>query len=142
MERGEIDVVSGLWESWKTMAERMPGQFRPVLQSGLQRHKDLPDVPLMQDVLPKSEDKKVVEFLNAGAAVGRALVAPPDVPAERIAALRHAFDDMTKDAAFLEQSEKMKVEIDPTPGEAVQQVSDQILSTPPDIVRLAIELSN
>jgi tripartite-type tricarboxylate transporter receptor subunit TctC len=141
MERGEIDLVSGLWDSWKTIAERMPGQLRPVLQSGLKRHKDLPDVPLMQEVLPRPEDKKVVEFLNAGAAIGRAPILPPDVPADRVAALRRAFDQMVKDPAFLAQADKIKVEIDPTPGEEVQRISNQILSTPSDIVQLAIDVS-
>lgn len=141
MERGEIDLVSGLWDSWKTIAERRPGQLRPVLQSGLKRHKDLPDAPLMQDVLTRPDDKKVVEFLNAGAAIGRAPILPPDVPAAWVAALRRAFDAMVKDAAFLAQADKMKVEIDPTPGEEVQQVSNRILSTPTDIIQLAIDVS-
>jgi tripartite-type tricarboxylate transporter receptor subunit TctC len=84
---------------------------------------------------------QVVEFLNAGAAIGRAPILPPDVPAERVGALRRAFDEMVKDPAFLAQADKMKVEIDPTPGEEVQQISNQILSTPPDIVQLAIDVS-
>jgi tripartite-type tricarboxylate transporter receptor subunit TctC len=66
---------------------------------------------------------------------------PPDVPAERVGALRRAFEEMVKDPAFLAQVDKMKVEIDPTPGEEVQQISNQILSTPPDIVQLAIDVS-
>jgi tripartite-type tricarboxylate transporter receptor subunit TctC len=88
----------------------------------------------MQEVLSKPEDKKVVEFLNAGAAIGRAPILPPGVPADRLEALRRAFDEMVKDPAFLAQADKMKVEIDPTTGAEVQQVSKQILSTPPDIV--------
>src|SRR3954463_16398941 len=142
MGRGEIDLVSGLWDSWKNIAASMPGELRPVLQSGLKRHRDLADAPLMQEVLPKPEDKKVVEFLNAGAAIGRAPILPPDVPADRVAALRHAFDEMVKDPAFLGQADKMKVEIDPTSAGEVQQVSNKILSTPPDTVQLAIAVSN
>ena len=141
MQRGEIDLVSGLWDSWKNIARTMPGELRPVLQSGLKRHKDLPDVPLMQEVLPKPEDKKVVQFLSAGSAIGRALITPPDVPAERVAALRHAFDEMVKDAAFVAQAERMNMETDPTPGEEVQRISNEILSTPLEIIERAIAVS-
>jgi tripartite-type tricarboxylate transporter receptor subunit TctC len=141
MERGEIDLVSGTWETWKNIAKSSPEGLRPLLQSGLKRHKDLPDVPLMQEVLPKPDDKKVVRFLSAGSAIGRALITPPDVPADRVASLRHAFDEMIKDPAFLAQAEKVHMEIDPTPGEEIQHISNEILLTPPDIIKLAIEAS-
>ena len=141
MQRGEIDLVSGAWESWKNIAKTFPGELRPMLQSGLKRHKDLPNIPLMQEVLSKPGDKKVATFLSAGSAIGRALMTPPNVPADRVAALRRAFDQMVKDPAFLDQAEKIKVEVDPTPGEEVQRISNTILSTPDDIVKLAIEAS-
>ena len=80
--------------------------MKPIIQSGLARHKELPDVPLMQEVISDPIGKKVAEFMSAGSAIGRALIAPRGVPAERIAALRNAFDQLVKDPDFLRQAEE------------------------------------
>ena len=141
MERGEIDLVSGAWVTWRGIAAANPGMYKPVMQSGLKRHKDMLDVPLMQDVVTDPKAKKVIEFLSAGSAIGRALIAPPDLPADRLAALRTAFDQMVKDPDFLAQVAKTGEEVDPTPGDEVQRISNAILETPPDIVQAAIEAS-
>jgi tripartite-type tricarboxylate transporter receptor subunit TctC len=141
MLRGEIDLVSGAWSTWKNIALANPGEFRPVMQSGLKRHKDMADVPLMQEVLTDPSSRQIVEFLSAGSAIGRALVVPPRVPAARLAALRSAFDKVVKDPEFLAQADKMGIEIDPTSGEETQRISDAIIETPAAIVQLAIQAS-
>ena len=141
LARGEIDIVSGAWVAWKNQIAANPGDLKPVIQSGLRRLKDLPDVPLMQDLVSDPQSKKVIEFLSAGSAIGRALVLPPGVPADKTAALRQAFDDMIKDPEFIAQVSKMGEEIDPTSGVETQRISDAIIDTPPDIVKAAIEAS-
>jgi tripartite-type tricarboxylate transporter receptor subunit TctC len=141
MERGEIDVVSGAWITWKGISASKPGELKAVMQSGLRRHKDLLDVPLMQEVVTDPKAKQVIEFLSAGSAIGRALIAPPEVPADRLEALRKAFDAMVKDPEFLALVNRTGEEIDPTPGDEVQRISNKILETPPAIVQAAIEAS-
>src|SRR4029077_10577609 len=96
LARGEIDMVTGAWTGWKNRSEVTGGELKPIIQSGLARHKELPDVPLMQEVISDPIGKKVAEFMSAGSAIGRALITPPGVPAERIAALRNAFDQLVK----------------------------------------------
>ncbi len=139
--RGEIDLVSGAWSTWKNISAANPGEFKPVIQSGLRRHGDLLDVPLMQEVVADPNSKGIIEFLSAGSAIGRALIVPPGVPTDRLTALRSAFDQVVKDPDFLTQASKMGIEIDPTSGAETQRISAAILDTPSSIVQLAIQAS-
>jgi tripartite-type tricarboxylate transporter receptor subunit TctC len=115
------------------------GDFIPLFQGGLKRNSELANVPLMQELVSDPEKKKVIEFASAGAAIGRALIAPPGIPADRLATLRAAFDQMVVDKAFLAEAEKRRLEIEPTPGAEVQQVAAAILSAPKEIVERATE---
>jgi tripartite-type tricarboxylate transporter receptor subunit TctC len=140
LARGEIDMVTGAWTGWKNRAEVTGGEVKPIIQSGLARHKELPEVPLMQEVISDPTGKKVAEFMSAGSAIGRALITPPGVPTERIAALRNAFDQLVKDADFLRQAAEMGAELDPKSGLETQAVSNKILSAPLDVVQSAVEV--
>jgi len=137
--RGEIDLVSGAWNGWSDRAEVKDGTFKVVIQSGLKRHKDLPDVPLMQELVTDPMDKKVVEFWSSGTAIGRALVVRKTVPQDRIDALRAAFDQAMASPALLKEAANTRLEIDPTPGVTVQRISEAILDTPNETVNLAIK---
>ncbi len=141
LERGEIDMVTGAWTAWKSRPEVVSGAVKPIIQSGLARHKDLPDVPLMQEVISDPKGKKVAEFMSAGSAIGRALIAPGGVPVDRIAALRSAFDQLVKDDEFLRQAAASGTEIDPKTGAETQAISDAILATPADVIAAAVEVS-
>jgi tripartite-type tricarboxylate transporter receptor subunit TctC len=141
LARGEIDMVTGAWTGWKNRSEVTSGDVKPIIQSGLARHKDLPDVPLMQEVISDPTGKKVAEFMSAGSAIGRALIAPGGVPAERVAALRNAFDQLVKDPDFVRQAAEMGAELDPKSGLETQAISDAILAAPPDVIKSAIEIS-
>ncbi len=72
LARGEIDMVTGAWTAWKNNSEVTSAEVRPIIQSGLARHKELPDVPLMQEVICDPVGKNVAELMSAGSAVGRA----------------------------------------------------------------------
>jgi tripartite-type tricarboxylate transporter receptor subunit TctC len=88
----------------------------------------------MQEVIDDPTAKQVIEFVSAGTAFGRALIAPPGVPADRIAALRGAFDGLVKDPAFLKDAERAKAQIDPTPGADLQRDLVRLFKAPKDIV--------
>ena len=141
LERGEIDMVTGAWTAWKNRSEVTGGDVKPIIQSGLARHKDLPHVPLMQEVIADPTGRKVAEFMSAGSAIGRALIAPPGVPAERIAALRSAFDQLVKDPEFLRQAAAAGAELDPKSGLDTQAISNAILATPSDVISSAVAIS-
>jgi tripartite-type tricarboxylate transporter receptor subunit TctC len=140
LQRGEIDLVSSAWNSWKVthITQIKNGDLVPVIQAGLKRVKDLPDVPLMQELVDDPSAKKAIEFTSAGAQIGRALVAPPGLPAERVKELRALFDKMTHDPVLIAMAAKRHLDLDPTPGDVVQGYSDGIASTPPEVVKTAV----
>jgi tripartite-type tricarboxylate transporter receptor subunit TctC len=136
--RGEIDVVSKAWNSWRAEDQDniANGTFVPLLQGGLKRTPELPDVPLMQEIVDDPAAKKALEFISGGAAIGRALLAPPNIPTDRLAALRAAFDKVVADKDFLADAAKRSIYIEPVPGAEVQKYSDAIIRTPKNIVNL------
>ena len=139
LERGEIDLVSSAWNSWRVTHKRQldNGELVAVIQTGLKRNHELPNVPLMQELVDDPMAKRVIEFASAGAMIGRALVAPPGIPAERIDYLRKTFDKMVADPAMIEMANKRALELDPATGIVVQGYSDAIVKTPPDVVEKA-----
>ncbi len=141
LERGEIDLVSSAWNSWRVTHKRQleNGDLVALIQTGLKRNHELPDVPLMQELVDDPEAKKVIEFASAGAMIGRALLAPPGVPEARIAYLREVFDRMVQDPAMIEMATKRGLELDATPGKTVQGYSDAIVRTPPEVIEKAAQ---
>jgi tripartite-type tricarboxylate transporter receptor subunit TctC len=136
LSRGEIDMVSSAWNQWRSThaGEIRDGVFVPVIQSGLRRNREIPDVPLMQEIVDDPTAKTIIEFYSAASAIGRALITPPNIPADRLAALRAAFDKLVVDADFLREAERAKAEVDPTPGAELQKFVNTILTTPKDII--------
>jgi tripartite-type tricarboxylate transporter receptor subunit TctC len=140
MERGEIDGrASNSWAAWKSthpdwIADK---KIIALVQIGLKRAPDLADVPLLFELAGNSIDRQVLTFLSADTAISRALVAAPDTPPERLAALRRAFDATMKDPEFLAEAEKSQMDIVPMTGEESQKIADSIVNTPPEIVARA-----
>ena len=113
-------------------------QLKVLMQSGLAKSPDLPDVPLALDFVKNEEDRKVMELFFVQKTVARPLVAPPGLPAERLAALRDGFIAMTKDKTFLEETAKLSIDVEPERGEALDALVARIAATPPDVAaRLA-----
>jgi tripartite-type tricarboxylate transporter receptor subunit TctC len=133
-----VDVISKAWNSARAEDKDNldNGTLFPLLQAGLQRTPELPKVPLLQEIVTDPSAKKAIEFVSAGAAIGRALLAPQNVPPERLAALRQAFDQVVRDKDFLADADKRGIYIEPTGGAEVQKVSDAIVKTPKDVVGL------
>jgi tripartite-type tricarboxylate transporter receptor subunit TctC len=136
MERGEVDGRgSNSWMSWKAtrpdwLTEK---KINILVQIGLSKAPDLPDVPLLTDLAANEEDRAVLKLLSASAAVGRPIFTTPDVPPDRVKALRDAFSKMIKDPAFIEQAKKEHFEIDPVSGEDLQKIVADIVKTPQSI---------
>ena len=71
--------------------------------------------------------------------MARPYVAPPGVPADRLAALRAAFEATTKDPAFLADAKRQDLEVRPVGGIEAQALIKEIYATPPALVKLAID---
>jgi tripartite-type tricarboxylate transporter receptor subunit TctC len=136
MTKGEVDMVSSAWNSWRAthMADIEAGKFIPVVQVGLRRAKEISNVPLMQELVTEARHKTLIEFASAGSAIGRALIAPPQVPPDRLAALRQAFEKVVQDPEFIAEADRARAELDPTPGLEVQKVVATIVKAPKDVI--------
>jgi len=140
MERGEVKGRCGWsWSSVLTahMSWWKEKKINVLVQLALAKHPDLSDVPLVTDLATNPAQRQMLRMIFARQVMGRPFVAPPGVPAERIAALRKAFIDMLTDKEFLADAAKAKLEINPVDGEKVQELVKEIYATPPEVAKQA-----
>lgn len=129
IERGEVGGRENTWSSWKSTKPHWlkSGDITVIVQGG-ETAKDLPGVPNVEDLARNAEDKQVMQLIFAGSRLGRPVVTTPGVPAERVKALRDAFDATMKDPEFLAACAQANVEVDPIPGTELQAMVDRILA--------------
>jgi tripartite-type tricarboxylate transporter receptor subunit TctC len=137
MERGEIDGMCG-W-AWTSLKLQRPDWVKQrsvniVLQLALSRNPDLPDVPMVGDLAKGPQQQSQVRLVFSRQTTGRPVAAADGVPAERIAALRRAFDDTLRDQGFRQLAETAKIDINPVSGTMVQELVGSMLATPRDTV--------
>jgi tripartite-type tricarboxylate transporter receptor subunit TctC len=136
MERGEVAGI-GDW-SWSSLKQQRPqwvrdGSIRLLLQSGLNKDPELPDLPNALDFAKTESDRKVLELFLTQKTVARPVIAPPGVSPERIVILRTAFAALAKDREFLADAEKANLDVALMPGEAVERIISLIASAPRDV---------
>ena len=136
IERGEADTRVASWTALKTTRSEWlrDGKIVVPFQTGLKRHPDLPDLPLISDLATSDDGKRILEFMNSDSSVGWNVIVPPEVPQDRVALLRTAFDATMSDPDFLADAQKIGLEIVPGRADEVQQVVEKTLATPPEIV--------
>ena len=115
MQRGEVEGNTKAWAAMKVdNAEWLKEKkVNLLLQYALERSPDLPDVPLMAELGKTEGDKAALKMFAMGNAMGRSIFATPDVPAERAAALRKAFDDTMRDPELVEFATERHIDIGP-----------------------------
>jgi tripartite-type tricarboxylate transporter receptor subunit TctC len=144
MEKGEVDGRFGWsWGSIKVRSRDWLAQkkINVILQMAVKKAPDLPDTPFIMDYAKTELDKQALEMLFGPQAAAWPMLAPPGVPAERLAALRKAFNDTMTDPVFVKEAEKLHVEIDPMTGEEMAANVKRILSFPQKAIDRAKELS-
>jgi len=105
------------------------------MQTGVERSSELKDVPTMVELAPNDEVREMFMFLSGGAPVGWSACLPPGVPADRVAALRTAWEALLKDAAFQADVKKRKAAIDARTAAQVESAVKRTLATPDAIVK-------
>jgi tripartite-type tricarboxylate transporter receptor subunit TctC len=136
MERGETQGrSSGLWATVKATTPHYitEKKINVLMQIGLKRDPDLPNVPLLVELAETAEQKAILDFITKTAIVGRPFAVGSGVPKERVAILRQAFDRAVVDPAFLAEAERMRAEISPVNGDELQQLISDIVTAPADI---------
>ena len=148
MERGELNCRGG--NSWASTKATLGDQLRDrklnvIVQWGPEKDPAVSeymgnDVPMITDFAKTDSDRKAVNLIIAGVGIGRPILGPPGIPAERVAALRKAFDDTMKDPEFLAESAKMKLDIAPMNGEKLHRLAAEVAASPADVVARAQQL--
>ncbi|MBV8422529.1 MAG: hypothetical protein JOZ26_21185 [Hyphomicrobiales bacterium] len=143
MERGEAEGVCGL--SWSTIKASRPHWIADkllnvIVQMGLTQLPELPDVPSALDLVADVESRQVLKLILLRQEAGRPFAAPPGVPADRLAALRRAFDATLADGEFRADADKAQLEIDPLTAAEIETLLAAAYSAPKAIVQKAAAL--
>ena len=142
MERGEVKGRCGWsWSSVLATHKRWVDDKSIIIlvQLSLNKHLDLPDVPLIMDFAKTENQQQIFKLIFARQVMGRPFLAPPGVPKDRAEALRKAFMDTMKDPEFLADAEKSQLEITPVAGAEVEQLVKDIYQTPKPLANKAAE---
>jgi tripartite-type tricarboxylate transporter receptor subunit TctC len=145
MERGEVMGRCG-W-SWSSVIATHKSwidekKINVLVQLSLSKHVDLPHVPLIMDFARTEDQKQIFNLVFARQPMGRPFLAPPGIPAERVAVLRKAFMDTMKSGEFLAEAEKMQLEINPVSGDAVQKIVQEVYRTPKAVAAAVAQMVN
>jgi tripartite-type tricarboxylate transporter receptor subunit TctC len=145
MERGEVDGRCGVSVSSvnATRPDWLPQKKVSVpIHIALERNPQFPDVPALVEFVKDERTKQVLEFVLAPTLMDRPLLAPPGVPAERLAILRAAFQAAVNDPRFLNDAKRQRIEVSDVPGQRIEEIMASAFATPPEIVKLANESLN
>ena len=136
LERGEVDVnpAVGIPGILTTHPEWLQGKAVILYQNALTRFQQLPDVPTLPELALTDEGRAVMRAIAGTAEIGRSFLTTPNVPPERVAALRKAFQEMLKDPDFLAACQKRNLMLDPGTGEAMDAITKDTTHLPKPIV--------
>jgi hypothetical protein len=114
-------------------------QIDVVLQLASQKLEELPQVPLVTDLAETADQRTALRLIISRQTMARPYVTPPGLPADRLAALRLAFDATVNDAAFLADAKRQDLEVRPISSAEADAVIKDVYATPPEVVKLAVE---
>ena len=139
VERGEVHGRFASWESIKCCLKTWLKDKKAVvlLQSGLKRNKDLPDVPLVMEYAKNDSDRDFMKFIAAGSTLGRIYLTPPGVPKAALDALRKGFWAALHDPDYLADTSKRGLQIDPMRPEKAKELALSILNASPQTIKTA-----
>lgn len=138
MERGEVDGRAG--NSFASIASATPDLLQKItflVQFGLVPEPGYESVPNLTDLARNDTERAMFRLFSSPSALGWPVIAPPNVAADRVAFLRQAFIAMTKEPEFLADAKKLRFNVAPASGEALQKVVAEAVGTPPATVEAA-----
>ncbi len=143
IERGEVHGRLG-W-CWSCVKADKPdwiadGKVRAILQFGIGKDPDLPDAPHIFDLAKSEEDRQIMRLVFGSQEMARPFVAPPGLPADRLAALRNAFEKTAGDPEFLAEAAKTQTSVNITRWQEMEKLLRDVAATPPAVVERAARL--
>ena len=141
IEKGEVQGACGF--SWPSIAVTNPnwfgdtGMMRVIVQTHATGHPDLnrQGVPLASAFATTDEQRQIMELYFSSEVFGRPYLVAPEVPVERVTALRKAFMDTLHDPAFVADAARAGLDIDGVEGAEVQRLVERFYAAPPDIIK-------
>jgi tripartite-type tricarboxylate transporter receptor subunit TctC len=145
MERGEVDGLCGL--SWSTMKARHQQwmnekKLNIIIQAALRKQPELAAVPLASDLTQDREKLQILKLFLASQETARPFAAPPDIPADRKAALIRAFDATMKDPEFLAEAQKLNMDVNPLNAKGVDDILAELYATPKAVLEKAAQATS
>jgi tripartite-type tricarboxylate transporter receptor subunit TctC len=139
MQRGEVQGRAFGFASITTQHPDWLKENKVVFlaQAGAKREQLLPDVPLLTELARNEAQRRIMELISSAPALGQPYIAPPGVPADRLAILRHAFDATLRDTAFLGDAEKIHFELRPMDAAETSRIVQRTINTPAELVARA-----
>jgi tripartite-type tricarboxylate transporter receptor subunit TctC len=128
-ENGEVDGVPATnWDTLKSTRQHWfsSGKASIILQYGANRHGELPNVPVVHEILTRDDDRQAMRVFTTLEMISRPVFAPPGLPPERVVALRKAFEAALRDPELIEDARKLKLGLDWSPGNEVAALVTQI----------------
>jgi tripartite-type tricarboxylate transporter receptor subunit TctC len=139
MERAEVDghVSGGTSANFRARFRpwEKAGQVSVIMQLGMERDDEYPNVPTALELAPNAEARAIFEIAFVEQVMGRPFVIPPNAPADRVAVLRTAFDRTMTDKDFLEEAAKQGAEINPVTGARINELLDRVYMAPPALAQ-------
>jgi tripartite-type tricarboxylate transporter receptor subunit TctC len=143
VERGEVGGICGF--GWTSLMSQQPewvtnNKINILVQIAMEPYPALEKmgVPMIWKWVKTDEQKQVLEFLMAEQVYGRPFLGPPNIPADRLAALRAGFMATMKDPAFLAEAQKVGIEVDPVSGEKFEALIKHVAAASPAIIDKAV----
>jgi tripartite-type tricarboxylate transporter receptor subunit TctC len=136
LESGEVHGLIAALTTVRTLSSQWLAEkkIKIITQWALRANPDLPGVPNALDLAKTDEDIAAMKLVMARLDIGRPFFLPPNVPADRVAALRAAFDATMRDPAYLAEAKKLKIDVDPMTGADLAAFVAQVSRTPASTV--------
>ena len=140
IERGEVEGTASVSYASVATAKKdwfMDGKINILVQNALKGHPDLAGVPTILEFAKSDEDRKVLELVFARQSIGYPYAAPPDVPPDRLLAIRKAFAEVVANPDFVQECNAAGVLVDPVSGDEIEHILTRIYSSPAAIIERA-----
>src|SRR5262245_56116877 len=140
VERGEADGTAGV--SWSSITAGRPEwitgkRINLLVQLGLKKQPEMGNTPLVMEFAKTDSDRGVLELIFARQDMAYPVVAPPGVPAERVAVLRRAFEAVVKDPDYIADAKKQHLDVDSMRGEEIAKLLERIYASPEPVIQRA-----
>jgi tripartite-type tricarboxylate transporter receptor subunit TctC len=139
VERGEVDGICTTYETLNASQQQWlkDNKVTFLAQFGFEPIAAIKDVPMGLTFVTDPADLDAIRLIFLQQETGRPIVAPPNVPKDRLEILRRAFDATLKDPAFLAEAKKAQLDVSPLSGAAIEDMLTKAYASPPTLVERA-----